>query len=127
MTQKEAYIEGFCKAAEAYGVDPQELMKVAMKVKLTRGQEKAIDYVLNNLAPTGRGGIGLRVPKIPAPPKGGTWPVKRPRQGFSGADIDAAMEFLGLGGKRPVNPSDILSINPLRIRVPKVKAPPKIK
>jgi len=26
---QEAYIEGFCKTAEAHGVDPQELMKVA--------------------------------------------------------------------------------------------------
>lgn len=29
MTQKEAYIEGFCKTAEAYGVDPRQLMKEA--------------------------------------------------------------------------------------------------
>lgn len=31
MTKKaqEAYIRGFCKVAEAYGVDPEQLMKVA--------------------------------------------------------------------------------------------------
>lgn len=31
MTQ--AYIEGFCKAAEAYGVDPEQLVKVAKTIK----------------------------------------------------------------------------------------------
>jgi hypothetical protein len=29
MAMTQAYIEGFCKAAEAYGVDPQKLMKAA--------------------------------------------------------------------------------------------------
>lgn len=32
MTQKEAYTEGFCKAAEAHGVDPEQLMKVAKRL-----------------------------------------------------------------------------------------------
>lgn len=29
MTYQDAYTEGFCKTAEAYGVDPRELVKVA--------------------------------------------------------------------------------------------------
>lgn len=30
---KESYIRGFCKAAEAHGVDPQALAKFAMQKK----------------------------------------------------------------------------------------------
>lgn len=33
MTDKEAYIEGFCKVAEVYGIDPLELAKYAQAVK----------------------------------------------------------------------------------------------
>jgi len=40
MTYQDAYTEGFCKTAEAYGVDPRELMKVATYVKAARGNDK---------------------------------------------------------------------------------------
>lgn len=43
MTQKEAYIEGFCKAAEAHGVDPEQLVKVA----LSQGMVQAGKGIVN--------------------------------------------------------------------------------
>lgn len=50
MTQKEAYIEGFCKAAEAYGVDPRQLIKVAVPLKQLLAVAGETGYISPQLA-----------------------------------------------------------------------------
>jgi len=58
MTQ--AYIEGFCKAAEAHGVDPQELLKVA--AKMDPRQFKAVRRAFNlGFTEAARGPYGGRI------------------------------------------------------------------
>lgn len=48
MTQEEAYIEGFCKTAEAYAVDPDELVKFAQASRIFSGIGGKLKGVLNN-------------------------------------------------------------------------------
>lgn len=109
MTTQEAYIQGFCKAAEAHGVDPQELMKVA-----ALPIEKLVSPVLGWLG-------GMRGARMAARAGASATGVARARQlgraagrSFFGRAVQARQAATNLANKGVVLTPNIIDPGPTR-------------